>query len=432
MVMKTPLVCALSCALTLAARAAINIPGATGFDGDLNITADTVIDLSQAVPGTWNDPNQNPANAGKGVYDPAKWAVVFKYSSVNVAAGATVTFKNHTSRAPVVWLVNGNVTINGTVCLNGQDHQAPPILAEPGPGGFRGGTGWYAGTVSQSAGFGIGGGSVRSDWSGSGGSYGTLGPTGSSTYGNPAILPLLGGSGGAGNTDDRGPGSYRSGGGGGGAMLIACTSILSVSGEVTANGGRGLNSSSGRASGSGSGGGIRLLTSTLAGTGKLNAVGGSSWIPGGSGRIRIERVTNSNTITVTPDPSVVPLSSGDTALIFPPFGAPEVKIVSIGGQDAPDDPKAAFGTEGADVALPQTTSTTVVIRTTNVEKAATVKVRGTPRSSGNFTEVTLDGAANPAVRQIIQDSPLPLVIDWTATLPVQVGSSAVQVRVIRP
>ena len=104
---RLPLVLALLA--TLHASGAIVIPGADGSDGALNITANTVIDLSQAVTGAW-DAN-NSANVGKGVYDPAKWAVVFKYASVTVATGATVTFTNHPSRAPVVWLVSGNATI---------------------------------------------------------------------------------------------------------------------------------------------------------------------------------------------------------------------------------------------------------------------------------------------------------------------------------
>jgi len=129
-------------------QAAIIVPGANGSDGALNITTDTVIDLSQAVTGVWDA--DNTANAGKGVYDPDKWAVVFKYSSVTVAATKTVTFINHPSRAPVVWLVNGNVTINGTVSLNGANgaNNNPslmvPNLAEGGPGGFRGGSGYFS------------------------------------------------------------------------------------------------------------------------------------------------------------------------------------------------------------------------------------------------------------------------------------------------
>jgi plastocyanin len=97
-------------------QAQLSIPS-DGSDGALNITANTVIDLSQAVTGTW-DAN-NSANAGKGIFDPAKRAIVFKYSSVNINASRTVTFTNHPSRAPVVWLVQGTVAIAGTLSLNG-------------------------------------------------------------------------------------------------------------------------------------------------------------------------------------------------------------------------------------------------------------------------------------------------------------------------
>ena len=70
------------------AVAALNIPS-DGSDGALIISNNTVIDLGQAVTGNW-DAN-NSANAGKGVYDPAQWAVVYKYSSVTIQAGATVS-----------------------------------------------------------------------------------------------------------------------------------------------------------------------------------------------------------------------------------------------------------------------------------------------------------------------------------------------------
>ena len=121
------------CALTTVAS--INIPS-DGSDGALVVSNNFVIDLSQAITGKWND--NNSANEGKGIYDPEKWAVVFKYSSVTIQGGATVTFRNHASRAPVVWLVSGDVTINGMVSLDGQQGLTSPWLAEPGPGGFRG------------------------------------------------------------------------------------------------------------------------------------------------------------------------------------------------------------------------------------------------------------------------------------------------------
>ena len=147
-----------------------------GSDGALNVTANTVIYLSQAVTGNWT--NNNTANAGKGIYDPNKWAVVFKYSSVNISGGA-VSFINHPTHAPVVWLVSGNVTNNGTISLGGQSFSANySDAAEPGPGGFRGGT-------LVMSGFGPGGGYSYY------GSYSSP-PYG---YGNQQIVPLIGGSG---------------------------------------------------------------------------------------------------------------------------------------------------------------------------------------------------------------------------------------------
>ena len=84
----------LVCPSTL--RAAIVLPTTDVSDGVLNPSvANTVIDLGQAAPAAWDVPSPTP---GKGVYDGAKWAVVFKYSSVNIAANRTVTFTNHASR----------------------------------------------------------------------------------------------------------------------------------------------------------------------------------------------------------------------------------------------------------------------------------------------------------------------------------------------
>ena len=428
--MKThlPSLCLASfCAVTLASplAAAITIPGANGTDGVLNITQDTVIDLSQAPTGTWDQ--DNTANAGKGVYDSSKWAVIFKYQSVTVASGKKLTFKNHGSRAPVVWLVSGNVTIDGTVSLNGGNWVPAPLIAEPGPGGFRGGQGGFSPGVSASAGFGPGGG-FRLGSQGAGGGFGTDGAGGDMRglgYGNPSLLPLIGGSGGAGDPDgvNWSPSKYGSGAGGG-ALLVACAELVSITGVIEANGGGGTEGGWPWESGGGSGGGIRIVCDGLVGTGKLNALGGGGWAVGGLGRIRLERAVNTNSLQVVPDPSVVPISAGSTALVWPPSNAPEVRVVSIGGQTAPADPRASFGSEGADVALPQTNTAEVVIETTNVEQASQVKVRLTPRANANATVVDATYSS--------QVSASPLVLRWTATVPVNTGYSAVQVRVVRP
>ena len=390
--------------------AALNVPS-DGSDGALVISANTVIDLGQAVTGSW-DAN-NTANGGKGVYDAEKWAVVFKYSSVTVASGATVSFKNHISRAPVVWLVNGNVTIDGTVSLDGETvgYNAPQ-LAEPGPGGFRGGTGNFAPGVGRSSGFGPGG--AAGDYYGGGGSFGSSGAAGSSAYGNPSLLPLIGGSGGAGFAGDS-----RGGGAGGGAILIASSETIAVAGTIRANGG-----GSAGGTGGGSGGAVRLIAKSLDGSGVVQCLGGGGSNPGGLGRIRIERANNNNSLQVNPDPSVVTLADLTSPQIWMPATGPQVRIVSVGGKTPPSDPLAAFGAAGADVTLPQVTTSEVIVETTNVEEAATVKVRVSPRANGNFTE-TLAGT-----HQVITSDPL--VIRWTASVPVNDGYSAMQVRVVRP
>jgi plastocyanin len=360
-------------ASALTASAAIVVPGANGTDGALNITANTEIDLGLAPTGQWD--NDNTANAGKGVYDTSKWAVVFKYTSVNVAAGATVTFKNNASRAPVVWLVSGNVTIAGTVKLDGEDGLESVIpkigehLSEPGPGGFRGGSAFYSGGNQHGAGFGMGGGQKGGNQPGA---YGTAGTSGSGVvYGNPSIVPLLGGSGGGGMVHNNTQYQRRAGGGGG-AILIGATGNVTLSGTISAIGGDAKDTFD-ENSGTGSGGAVRIVCDTLVGSGILSCVGGtpqSAYYTSGNGRIRLERVVNTNSIATNPAPSVVDLIAGTTALLWPPTGAPEVKIISLGGVAAPADPKSGFGTIGADVAIPTATTTPCVVETTNVEQAS--------------------------------------------------------------
>ena len=92
--------------------------------------------------------------------------------------------------------------------------------------------------------------------------------------------------------------------------------------------------------------------------------------------------------------------------------------------NATADPRAAFGTYGADVALPVATSSVVVVETKNVETASQVKVRITPRDTYDATEV--------AASVVATNNLSPLTLIWNATVPAQLGYSAVQVKVIRP
>lgn len=446
--MKRSILSATLCLLAAAesANAAIVVPGANGTDGVLNITQDTVIDLSRATTGVWDQ--DNTANAGNGVYDGDKWAVVFKYTSVNVLAGKKLTFKNHATRAPVVWLVSGNVTIAGTVDLSGESQADKPIfhpilsptagqLLEPGPGGFRGGAGWRGGDVLSAAGFGHGGGGTDGNNNGAHGGYGSKGMdryrigSGGSVYGNPSMIPLIGGSGGAGGSQN---GYGFMGGGGGGALLVASSGRLEIGrgGSVVALGGNGWDG----VSGSGSGGGLRIVCSELSGEGSVSAVGGMNQgrtdLVGGAGRIRMERVANMANFTVSPAPSIVDLTEGTAAVLWPPAGAPEAKIVQVNQVSAPADPKSAFGSYSPDVALPTGSTAYVIIETVNVEQASKVVVRITPRNGATIGGLKLQDATevNATIKEVISENPLKL--RWQATVPTLPGHSAIQARVVRP
>lgn len=386
-----------------AAWADLAIPGADGSDGAFSPAADATIDLSLARTGAWDSPGNGD---GRGVYDPSKWAVVFKYSSVNVPAGVTVTFKNHPSGAPVVWLVSGNAGIEGILSLTGQDYVAPPSVAEPGPGGFAGGINGVSGLHDKGGGFGIGGG----DAGAYGGNHATTGRANTDfpTYGTFRVLPLIGGSGGGGG-----------GGAGGGAMLLAVAGTASVDGQIAARGGSG-----GSWAGGGAGGAVRLVAATIAGTGSIWADGGSGYGgAGGLGRIRIEAVNANATWDLQPATTVMAPTlseTDDTVLIWLPDSAPTVRILSVGGAAAPADPRASYVPEHQDLTLDLMDESPIVLETTNVDPTGSVKVRISPQygtatlldavfSSGNRTQAT-----------------------WTATATLPQGYFTVQAHAVNP
>jgi len=138
----------------------------------------------------------------------------------------------------------------------------------------------------------------------------------------------------------------------------------------------------------------------------------------------LERQSNTGTIEINPAPSVVDLSAGATALLWPPSGSPEARVISIGAVSVPSDPRAAFGTYTPDVALPLVNTTEVIVETVNVEQVSQVKVRITPRDSANFTEIDASYSSTISLS--------PLTLRWTATLPTKMGHSAIQARIIRP
>ncbi|MBV6457238.1 MAG: hypothetical protein HONBIEJF_00345 [Fimbriimonadaceae bacterium] len=345
-------------AIVAIASAQINVPS-NGSSGQLNVTADTELDLSQCPTGTWNQ----LCATGNGVYDPVKWAVVYHWSAINISPGAKLTFKNHPKNPPVVFLVQGNVVIDGTIDASAKA-VVPNDVGIPGPGGFRGGYG-KSGLGTETGGFGPGAAYGGGSGSYNSGSYGTQGQNNGyqfrTTYGNSQVVPLIGGSGGAGDPSLT---LGLAGGGGGGALLIASRLTVQLNGTVQANGAHGGVNQNNVYGGDGSGGGIRLICQSLQGPvsamvearskppgGGINGGG-----RGGDGRIRLEFLTASFNGTTYPIPSSAVLESDP--VIWPASDAPTCRILSIDGQNVATDPKGALN--DVDVTLTKGYVTTII------------------------------------------------------------------------
>lgn len=393
--------------------------GSTGVDGALNPAVSTEIEL--------------PPDG------------ILNYSSVNIPSGVTVSFKRNALNTPIYMLVQGNVTIAGTVWVAGKDGKPTGtygdgalgddgVPGEGGPGGYDGGRGGARdaaqtpATIRGGAGLGPGGGrggieggdgcSNNRYWkylglSGAFASYGSSGrynysgcgtsAVRSQPYGSQLLQPLIGGSGGGGG---RGGTSYAGsgGGGGGGAILIAASGTMSITGTINADGGDGggiAGTGVGGNGAGGSGGAIRLMATTISGGGTLVARGGCrnaggsrrQDCTGGSGANGDNYTGSDGRIRLEADAITYSGSSTPTRVVDTPSevfvaDVPALRIVSVAGQAVPATP-----TGSGDVVLPSdvTNPVTVVFETTNIPPGNTVKLR-VARAYGDPVE-----ALSPAI-----------------------------------
>jgi hypothetical protein len=395
--------------------------GSTGADGALNLQVNTEIALPESG--------------------------VLNYTSVNIPAGVTVTFKKNTANTPVYLLASGNVSIAGTLDLTGKDAKPTGTYGDGaigddglpgvgGPGGYDGGRGGRedaaqrADIIRGGTGLGPGGGPGGLEGSngctpgryyqyvGTGGGYATGAYSNyvytycsasyyiplSKAYGSALLQPLLGGSGGGGG---RGGTAYpgSGGGGGGGALLIAASGTLTVTGTIDATGGDGggiAGTGVGGQGAGGSGGAMRLLAASIAGNGKLYANGGCinynnsrrqycgsdgrNDYGGSDGRIRLE-ATN-----ITFNGTVQPAYTADVPGPVFIAEAPSLRIASVAGQAVPANP-----TGNADVTLPASTTgpVDVAFQTVNVPVGNTVLLRLVP-AYGQPVEVISPAIAGSA------------------------------------
>ncbi len=280
------------------------------------------------------------------------------YGRVEIAAGGAVTFVKNALNTPVTLLAQGEVIIAGDILVDGTG----PNGGDPGrggPGGFDGGRG--ASNI-QPAGPGKGPGGAKAGWNYDAGSGAYVdrgdianerGSTAGQPYGDPLLLPIIGGSGGGGRVD-----CFCGGGGGGGAILIASNVRISlpvVDHGVFARGGSSYYNA-------GSGGAIRLVAPVVEGVGVVNAAGGNH---GASGRIRVD----------SPDTSKATLgyagawSIGSLMLTKLP-AEPKLNLLKIGDRDIPQD---AAGT--VTVVFPNGTPAERVVQVQAKDFGAVVPIR---------------------------------------------------------
>lgn len=312
---------------------------------------------------------------------------VLNYTTITIPSGALVKFTKNAANTPVMMLATGDVTIAGTISVDGSPGLSGNTAAvvnaggPGGPGGFDGGSSGMRGPINNTGSYGLG----------PGGGIGTgIGSNAvSGTYGAPStfvgLLPLFGGSGGGGvgaNTTNAGP----SGGGGGGAIVIASTTQITVSGTISANGGDGgtRNFSDVGQAGAGSGGSIRLVAPQITNTGTIRAQGGLkaflSTSPTSDGRIRLEAATFGTVVATTPAASTSNTLGPITATSTPALvNLPTLTISSVGGSAAPTPPTGSYTT--ADVILPGGTTNPVPVTLTaqNIPLNTTFTVRAIPQ-----------------------------------------------------
>ena len=323
---------------------------------------------------------------------------VLNYTTVSIRSGVTVTFTKNAANTPVTILATGNVTINGTLSVNGTNGQngqdagyagaAVSTGGTGGPGGFRGGNGSSLDFgVPATAGQGPGGGAGAPSTLNTVGSPGTYG----ASAGFVSLLPLFGGSGGGGGATTTVSGQPTvtggGGGGGGGAVVIASSTQILVTGAVTADGGvGGVGYSCSGASGSG--GAIRLVAPVITGTGTIRAMTPAycSFPPAQpSGRIRLEASSTGQGFTGSSTP---PASLAVIAASTPtPSNLPTLRISSVGGIAVPAVPTGSYST--ADVSLPVQTASAVpvVLTAANTPLNTSYVVRLVP-STGTATTFT--------------------------------------------
>jgi hypothetical protein len=421
--------------------------GSTGADGAFNPTASQILSIPPSG--------------------------VFNFTTVNIPTDVTITFTRIARSKPVIILATGDVTLEGSINVAGEQGKADGSPGLGGPGGFMGGAGAPGfgckafdpqnsnrcisceckGAMCGYPGDGLGrgqGGNMASNpddagTGGGGGGHITAGeasPAASSAasaaagdaYDSPLMTKLTGGSGGGGGAGRCSDGLNGGGGGGGGGAIIIASStkiILnrSLGGDfdfpavIDASGGSAALFFH-AAGGGGAGGSVRLIANEITGSAGIKArggeAGGGTFNSGGMGsdgviRVECHRLTVTNIRT-----DIRVLLHSAPRPVFD-SQAPMINVTSIAGIAPANPPSGLFGAV-ADVGLPasQANPVTINLATTKIPLGTTLKVTVIPSGGApitvNSSPVTGAFAAGTA----------------TASVNLPIGQSIISVTPIAP
>lgn len=234
-------------------------------------------------------------------------------------------------------------------------------------------------------------------------------------YGSSILQPLVGGSGGGGGAGGSNFGG-SGGGGGGGALLLAVSGTLNLTGSIEAKSGAGgsvAGTGVGGVGGHGSGGSVRVVATTMSGSGSINSSGASL------GRVRIE--ADNTTYSGSTQPTYI----ADTPAPVFLSNVPSLKIVNVGGSAVPTNPTGV-----ADLTFPATlvNPVTISLTTTNVPVGNTVLVKVIPANgpaieavSPAITGTNASGTASVSVS--LPQGPSTLQAMTTYTVVVAMGEA---------
>lgn len=314
---------------------------------------------------------------------------IFNYTTIDIAAGVTLSFTPNMLNTPVYMLATEDVRIAGVIDLDGKNGTTtPPAGGAGGPGGFAGGSPALAGSP-PGPGHGPGGAHVggRASHNGLPG-VSPENPANGLPYGSPLLVPLVGGSGGGGGEGGVG------GGGGGGAILIASNTQIEIP-----NGGSIRSLGGSPATQAGSSGSVRLVAPKVFGNGTIVVPGTSGH--GAHGRFRVDTIDRRE-MSISCQPTGSLSVGGFMRSFLDPL--PNLALTHAAGTNIPEG-----ATEPVLVFLPNNAPTTqqVSVQARNFTGPLPIRVTLNPDVGDKIIQdVTLDMSTNPDSVDLMMEFPV--------------------------